>query len=345
MEVEITINTYGAYLHVKDEMFEVRVKDPDAPGGVKTTQRAAHKVRTIVMAPGTMLSTAAVKLALNNNIDIVFVESNGYPMGRVWHSKLGSTTRIRKRQLEASLGADGLTWTKKWVAQKMDNQTDFVKDLKKHRAQHAVFLDDKIEKMQALVLSVQALSGATVAEIADTLRGLEGTSGRLYFETLSYVLPSEYQFAGRSSRPATDAFNAFLNYAYGFLYRRVEKSLMMAGLDPFVGFLHRDDYNQKSMVFDFIEPYRIWADTAIFRLFSAKKVNKTHTELLANGVTLSKEGKQLVAEIFTQYLDDDAIRHNGRNLLRSTIMQHAAHGFANTLIDKADKPGPEIETF
>jgi CRISPR-associated protein Cas1 len=42
--------------------------------------------------------------------------------------------------------------------------------------------------------------------------------------------------------------------------------------------MHRDDYNQMSMVFDFIEPYQAWADECIFRQFSAKKVNKTHTK-------------------------------------------------------------------
>ena len=32
--MEITVNTYGAYLHVKDEMFDIRIKEKDAPNGV-----------------------------------------------------------------------------------------------------------------------------------------------------------------------------------------------------------------------------------------------------------------------------------------------------------------------
>ena len=330
--MEITVNTYGAYLHVKNDMFEVRIKDAEAPNGVRTEERAAHKVRTIILSPGTMLSAASVKLALKNNIDIVFVESDGFPLGRVWHTKLGSTTKIRKRQLEASLNTEGVAWVKSWVVQKVENQLDFIKDLKKHRAQHADFLNDKIQRLEALVISIQSLDGQNVSEIADVLRGLEGTAGRLYFETLNYVLPKEYQFEGRSSRPAHDAFNAFLNYAYGFLYRRTEKALMMAGIDPYVGFMHRDDYNQMSMVFDFIEPYRIWADESIFRLFSAKKVNKSHCEDLANGVALSKEGKALISETFTNFLEVDSIRHKNRNEKRGNILQLDAHVFANALI-------------
>ena len=332
--MEITVNTYGAYLHVKEDMFDIRIKDPDAPNGVRSEQRAAHKVRSIVLSQGTMLSTAAVKLAVKNNIDIVFVESDGFPLGRVWHTKLGSTTKIRKRQLEASLNTEGVVWVKTWITQKVDNQLNFIKDLKKHRAQHADFLNDKIQRLEALIVSIQSLDGKIVPEIADVLRGLEGTAGRLYFETLSYVLPKDYQFAGRSSRPAHDAFNAFLNYGYGFLYRRTEKALMMAGVDPYIGFMHRDDYNQMSMVFDFIEPYRAWADEAVFRLFSAKKINKTHTEEFSNGtgVGLTKEGKSLFAETFAQFLEGDAIRHKSRNEKRGNILQLDAHAFANALI-------------
>jgi CRISP-associated protein Cas1 len=332
--MEITVNTYGAYLHVKDDMFDIRIKDKEAPNGVRSEARAAHKVRTIVLSPGTMLSTAAVKLALKNNIDIVFIESDGHPMGRVWHTKLGSTTKIRKRQLEASLNTEGVVWVKSWIVKKVENQLDFIKDLKKHRAQHADFLNDKIQRLEALIVSIQSLESQKVSEIADVLRGLEGTAGRLYFETISFVLPKDYPFEGRSSRPAKDAFNAFLNYAYGFLYRRTEKALMMAGVDPYVGFMHRDDYNQMSMVFDFIEPYRAWADEPIFRLFSAKKVNKTHTEAFSSGtgIGLTKEGKAMIAEAVTNFLDGDAIRHKNRNEKRGNILQLDAHAFANALI-------------
>jgi CRISP-associated protein Cas1 len=331
--MEITVNTYGAYLHVKDDMFEVRLKDTNAPNGIRTEQRTAHKVRTIILAEGTMLSSAAVKLALKNNIDIVFVENDGFPYGRIWHGKLGSTTKIRKRQLEVSLNTEGVHWTKTWIIQKVENQLDFIKDLKKHRPQHADFLNDKIRKIEALIISIQALEGQKVRDIADILRGLEGTAGRLFFETLSFVLPKDYQFEGRSSRPAKDAYNAFLNYAYGFMYRRVEKSLIIAGLDPFIGFMHRDDYNQKSMVFDYIEPYRIWADEAIFRLFSAKKVNKSHTEDLANGVGLTKEGKALVSDQVTNFLDTDTIRYKNRNITRGNALQFDCHAFANGLLE------------
>ncbi len=328
--MQIYLNTYGTYLHVKDDMFEIRVPVKDAEPEKKHI--AAHKISSIIMSTSAALSTDAVRLALVNNIDIIFTQSDGFPMGRIWHSKLGSTTKIRKRQLEASLGKEAVTFTKGWIIEKMNNQLAFIKDLKKHRGQMAEYLDEKISRIENLIISLTDLKAEKIEDIADTIRGLEGTCGRLYFETISYVIPDQYQFDGRSMRPAKDAFNAFINYGFGILYTRVEKSLMIAGLDPYVGFLHRDDYNQKSMVFDFIEPYRTFVETAVFRLFSAKKVNKAHIDEITNGVTLNKEGKELLVSALNEYMESETIRYKGRNQTRANAMQQDAHAFANGLI-------------
>src|SRR5207249_2352691 len=102
--------------------------------------------------------------------------------------------KIRKRQLEASLGKEAVKFTKEWISEKMNNQLEFIKDLKKHRSQMADYLDDKISKLQNLSISLNNLAADKIDDIADTVRGLEGTAGRLYFETISYVLPDQYQF-------------------------------------------------------------------------------------------------------------------------------------------------------
>jgi CRISP-associated protein Cas1 len=328
--MQLHINTYGTYVHVKDEMFEIRRRIED--GTVEKKQYSAQKVTHILLTTGTSLSTDAVKLAMIHSVDIVFLEQSGDPIGRVWHSKLGSTVKIRKAQLVASLNEVGLGWIKTWLLQKVDNQLLFVKDLKKHRPQHSEYLNDKTMRLEALSVAIASQQARATSEVADTLRGLEGTAGRLYFEVLSYVLPKEHQFNGRSSRPAQDAFNALLNYAYGVLYSKVEKALIVAGVDPYVGFMHRDDYNQLSMVYDFIEPYRTFADEVVFRLFSGKRVTKMHTDTLANGMSLNKEGKALLMDSFNRFMDDDPIRHRNRNLVRSHVIQSDAHQFANQLI-------------
>jgi CRISPR-associated protein Cas1 len=329
--MQLIINTYGTYVHVKDDLFEVSLtKD----GEKQKHHIASQKVTSILMSKGAAISTDAVILAMKNNIDIIVFERDGMPVGRFWHSKPGSTSKIRKQQLDASLNEIGVVWVKSWLSKKLDNQAEFLKRLKNHRPATADLIQEKINSISGLQTKIKELKGAKVDEIDDTLRGWEGTAGRIYFQILSSLLSERYQFEGRSFRPAKDPFNAFLNYAYGVLYSRVEKVLVIAGLDPYVGFMHRDDYNMKSMVFDFIEPYRIYADEVVFKLFSGKKVNDAHTDKITNGYSLNAEGKNLLMQSLMQFLEEDKIRYNGRQQNRINAMQMDAHQFANKLIGK-----------
>lgn len=330
--MQIFVNTYGTYVHVKDEMFEIRVPEKQKDK-TKINHIAAHKITSFVLSKGAALSTDAIILALQHNIDIVVIDGFGNPMGRFWHSKLGSTTKIRKEQLKASLNQTGLKWIKEWLSQKLENQADFLNDLKKHREKLKDYLNEKSESILDLRQKIIEAEAKTVDEIADSLRGWEGSAGRHYFDALSKCMPDTFAFQGRSFRPAKDEFNAMLNYGYGILYSRTERALMLAGIDPFVGFMHRDDYNTKSLVFDYIEPYRIYAERFIFRLFTGKKINKKYFTELTNGFSLNEEGKAFFVTPYLEYLDSEKIRYKGRLQTRMNSVQLEAHRFANSLIE------------
>jgi len=329
--MQLFIDTYGTYIHVKDQMFEILVKNNE-----ETVKHlfSAKKVKNILIGSGIALSSDAVRLAVMNNVDIVFLEKSGQPLGRIWHSKMGSTTAIRKKQLMASLNIEGLNFIKEWLGAKLDSQIDFLKQLKKHRESKHQYIDQNIEKIEMFNAKLQQTEAQNTSECAGTLRGYEGNAGRVFFEVLSELLSEPYKFDGRSMRPAKDQFNAFLNYAYGILYSKIEKALIIAGLDPYVGYLHRDDYNHLSFVYDFIEPYRIYALETVFKLFSAKKVLKLHTEQINNGFSLNKEGKQMLVEAFNDFMDSQTIRYKGKNQTRSNTIQYDAHSYANSLIQK-----------
>ncbi len=330
--MQIFINTYGTYVHVKDDMFEIKIKqEKDLPA--KINHIAAHKITSFVMSKGSALSTDAIALALKNNIDIVVVDYTGHPMGRFWHSKLGSTTKIRKEQLIASLDETAVKWIKEWLGKKLENQADFLQDLKKHRTQLHESLDKKINAILEFRQKILQGKAENITEIAESFRGWEGSAGRQYFEALSTSMPETFAFRGRSFRPAQDEFNAMLNYAYGILYNRIERALMLAGLDPFIGFMHRDDYNSKSLVFDFIEPYRVYADRFVFRLFTGKKIKKSYFSEFPGGFSLNEEGKAFFVAPYLEYLDSDKIRYKGRLQTRLNAVQLEAHRFANSLIE------------
>jgi len=329
--MQLYINTFGAYLHVKDDMFEVKyTKD----GKEEKQGFSVKRIVSIILAPHTALSSSAVELAVKNNIDIVFSEHDGTPLGRVWHSRPSSTTKIRKAQLEASLAPLSVTKVKQWVISKVENRITYLERMAGYRKGKEEMISEKVTVIREMVTKMSALEGSKAEEIAPSLRGYEGTAGRVYFDALGELIPAGYTLNGRSMRPAKDAFNAFLNYNYAIIYRQVEKALLIAGIDPYLGFMHRDDYNQLSFVFDFIEPYRIYAEVNVFKLFSAKKVNKSHSDEIKNGVMLNPEGKKLLVDSFNSYFHNDPIRYKGRNLTRANTIQHDAHQFANELLGR-----------
>ncbi len=327
----LVIDSYGAYVHVKDDMFEVRVKKGDE---IIRRKIAPPKITSMHLFKGVSISVDAIELAMLHNIEILFMQFEGTPYGRVWSSKLGSTTKIRKRQLVASITYDGIVYVKEWITAKISNQRDFLKRLKKHREDRAPLFINVINKLDEKIDAINNLRGENISEIADELRGYEGSAGKEYFRVLGQILSDEYKFETRSFRPARDPFNAFLNYAYSVLYSKVERALLIAGVDPYLGFLHRDDYNQKSMVYDFIEPFRIYADEAVFKLFSAKKVNKKHTDKITGGYSLNKEGKMLLMEAFNKFMEDEKVMFRNRKQSRNNIIQLSAHAFAMKLVKK-----------
>jgi len=227
--MQLVINTYGSYLRKNGNCFLVKKED-------KSFEVAVNKVNSILITTAASITTDAIKLAIDNNIDIVFLDSHGEPYGRIWHPKLGSTTLIRRRQLEIYENNEGLELAKEWGLQKLDNQIELLARLKKTRKEKRLDLERYISDSERSRDQMQSLRGTVEARRQEML-GIEGMASRIYFEAISAIMPEKYRFAGRSRNPAKDEFNAMLNYGYGVLYSLVEKACIIAGLDPYIGFL------------------------------------------------------------------------------------------------------------
>lgn len=321
--MQLVINTYGSYLRKNGDCFLVKNED-------KVFEVSIKKVDSIMITTSAYLSTDALKMAIENNIDVIFLDEFGDPYGRVWHSKLGSTVLIRRKQLEISAINEGLELAKGWVIKKVENQMDFIERLKRPREDKAERLEEALKKLEDTTKRIATLTG-TIDERRGTIMGLEGSAGRIYFDALSYIMPERFKFDGRSRSPAKDEFNALLNYGYGVLYSLVEKACIIAGLDPYIGFLHTDNYNKKSLVFDLIEMFRIFAEEPVVYLFSGRRVKVEYFDEVKGGYTLNKEGKAVLIEALNKTLDE-TIRYKGRNIQRRNIIQFECHAVANRLI-------------
>ncbi len=321
--MQLVINTYGSYLQKNGDCFKIRTDE-------KVFEVSCRKVSSILISTAAYITTDAIKMAMENNIDLVFVDEFGDPYGRVWHPKLGSTTLIRRKQLEIAETERGLGLALEWVKTKFNNQIDLLKRLRKTRPHKSAEITSYIEKLGNTMAGLDSLAG-TIEECRGTIMGIEGSGGRIYFEALSSLMPDRFRFNGRSRNPAKDEFNTLLNYAYGVLYSNVEKACIIAGLDPYVGFIHTDHYNKKSLVFDLIENYRIWADETVVNLFASRKVKAELFDRIPNGFTLNKDGKAVLLSSFNTFMDE-SVRYRGRNIKRSNIIQFDCHRIANELI-------------
>lgn len=321
--MQLVINTYGSYLRKSGECFLVKNDD-------RVFEVSAKKIDSIMITTSAYLSTDALKYAIENNIDVIFLDEFGDPYGRVWHSKLGSTVLIRRKQLEISAIEEGFELAKEWIIKKLDNQIDFIDRLKRPREDKKEQLEEASQGIKGIKGRLISLTG-TIDDRRGTIMALEGAAGKIYFDTLSYIMPERFKFDGRSRNPARDEFNALLNYGYGVLYSLVEKACIIAGLDPYIGFLHTDNYNKKSLVFDLIEMFRIYAEETVVYLFTGRKVKVEYFDEVKGGFTLNKDGKAVLIEALNKTFDE-SVRYRGRNIQKRNIIQFECHRIANELI-------------
>lgn len=292
--MELVLNTFGTSLIKENNQFVVVHKD-----GRQLISPSA--VKTITIGKGAKISSDAAILAIENEIDVLFVENTGKPVGRLWSIKYGSISTIRRKQLDFTFSAEAVTWIKDIICHKIDNQAALLLTLT---------LDDTtrnkaINRLSEYRNKISGLKGEVVSDIAPSLRGWEGAASRIYFDCISLSLPADIKFRERSQHPAMDAFNCLLNYGYGILYGKIEGALIKAGIDPYVGVFHRDDYNRPVLVFDIIELYRIWIDYVVINLASQHIVNNDFFSIRDDGsFWLEALGKRILIQSVNDYFDE-----------------------------------------
>src|SRR5437899_4963057 len=124
--MQLVINTLGASLRRSGDRFSIQA-------GPKQLAVSAHKVQSILVTTGVLISSDAIELASEHNIDLVFLNKFGEPFSRVWQTKMGSTAAIRRRQLEVADTPEGLGFVRDWVQAKVRNQLEFLDELARRR--------------------------------------------------------------------------------------------------------------------------------------------------------------------------------------------------------------------
>ena len=324
--MELVLNTFGTQLTKDNDTFVVAHKD-----GKQRIDPA--KLKSIQLSKGAQISSDAAMLAIEHNIDVFFVDGTGKPVGRIWSNKFGSITTIRRKQLDFTLSPKAVGWIKEAITEKIDNQIALLLSLQTDDETVENTFRRTVNRLEDYKKKIAGLKSDVITDIAASLRGWEGTSSNHYFKAINLILPEEYRFKTRSQHPATDAFNALLNYGYGVLYGKIEGALIKAGIDPYVGIFHREDYNRPVLVFDVIEKYRIWIDYVVISLAAQKAINEDCYSVRDDGsYWLEGLGKRILIQALNDYFDE-VILFNGLERSRLTHISLYAQNLAQMFLN------------
>ena len=310
--MELILNTFGVSLNRDNEGFVINTHDGK--------QRIpAVGIDSIQISRGAQITSDAVMLAIEKEIEVMFMDKTGKPIGRIWSPRYGSISTIRKGQLNFTYSHNAVEWIKEVLLKKIENQQALML-LFNNENHPEVKTEKNIARLEDYRTKISKLDGEIVNDIAPMLRGWEGQASRIYFSTINTFLPEQYRFSVRSQHPALDITNAFLNYGYGILYGRVEGALIKAGVDPYIGILHRDDYNRPVLVYDIIEMYRIWVDYVVYTLLAQNVITEEFYSVREDGsYWLEALGRRVLIQSLNDYMDE-VITQKGVTRSRLTML-------------------------
>ena len=319
--MELVLNTFGTSLNRDNEGFVVTHKD-----GRQRIPVAG--IKSIQISRGAQITSDAVMLAIEHEIEVLFMDKSGMPIGRIWSPRYGSVSTIRKGQLNFTFSNDALQWIKEIIRRKIENQQALLLMMRTDNVAINRKREKNIARLEDYRTKITSLNGEIASYVAAQLRGWEGVASKIYFETLNDLIPEEYRFEMRTQHPAMDVVNAFLNYGYGVLYGKIEGALIKAGIDPYIGILHRDDYNRPVLVYDVIELYRIWVDYVVYSLVVQQVVTDEYYSVREDGsYWLESLGRRVLIQSLNDYLDE-IITVKGVNRSRLTQIQLYAQDLA-----------------
>lgn len=322
--MNLVLNSYGIKLQKENNLFTIISAEAKQ-------QFPPDLIKSITVHKGAVITSDAIMMAIKNNVEINFVNDFGTPEGRVWSVKYGSISNIRKAQINFLYSKAALDWVKQLVLIKIDRQAALLLGLQPSREEDArIFSIFKsvINSIEDYKQKIEKSEGEYVSDIAASLRGWEGAAGKRYFKALSELVPIDYNFQKRDRMPAKDPFNAMLNYAYGMLYSKVEGALIKAGIDPYMGIFHRDEYNRPALVFDVIENYRTWMDYVVIQLSKEEAIPIEAFEVVeeSGAVILGPLAKRILIQSVNDFLSE--VITMGKPLSRLSHIEADAHKLA-----------------
>ena len=276
-----------AVLSKAHEAFKVALKQTD--GSWKKQSVPAQTVEQVVLMGNPQVTGDALVYALQLGMPVHYLSGFGTYLGSALP---GESRNGRLRLDQYRVYGDGprrLALVKAIVRAKIHNQYAV---LYRHQQR-----DDALKHFKK-----QVNTQTTV----DQVRGIEGIAARAYFAGWSKLLGDRWRFQGRNRRPPTDPANSLLSFAYGLLRGQVAAAVHLAGLDPYVGYLHEVSRGQPAMVLDLMEEFRpLVADNLVLAVMRNREIQPQDFKESLGAYRLSDKGRKTFLQAFERKMSDE----------------------------------------
>lgn len=242
-----------------------------------------HNLEGIVTFGYTGVSPALMGECAKNNISLSFMSYSGKFLAGVHGGVKGNVT-LRKEQYAISEDMSkctniaknfiiGKIYNSKWVIERAIRDYPLRLDIEKLK-QKSLYLSNSLRM-------IEEVNGL------DELRGIEGEAASVYFSVFDDLIlqqKEKFIFTNRNKRPPLDYVNALLSFTYTLLTGMCVSGLETVGLDPYVGFMHRDRPGRASLALDLLEEFRsVYADRFVLTMINKKIVDESDFITKENG--------------------------------------------------------------
>lgn len=289
------VTSEGAHLRKEGETVAVDID------GANRARVPAHLLGQIVCFGQVTTSPSLMAFCAEGGVSISFLSYSGKFMARVEGPQTGNVLLRRAQHVATGNEAVAITVAQSIVAAKLSNQRALLRrHLRDYPETNGAAI---VEEAQRRIADAARL--ALVASDLDVLRGREGEGALAYWTAFPFLIRNEdpaFAFAGRNRRPPRDAVNATLSFLYVLLGLDCRAAAEVHGLDPQMGFLHRDRPGRMSLALDLMEEFRApVADRVCLSLVNRRQLSASDFRTEPTGaVLLSESGRDAVLKAFQE---------------------------------------------
>lgn len=248
-----------------------------------------HYLEGIVTFGHMGASPALLGMCVEKGVTVSFMTAYGRHLATVSGSPRGNVLLRRKQYRWADSEKESAKLASMFVIGKLVNcRVALQRFIRDHAAK--VETKDVREAVNYLARNVLKLTKEPDLEV---VRGIEGEAARKYFSVLNQLIirqKEQFYFRKRSRRPPLDNMNALLSFLYSLLLHETRAALETVGLDPYVGFLHRDRPGRVGLALDLMEEFRPYmADRLALSLINRRQVSGGEFIKKESGAVVMKE--------------------------------------------------------